>query len=189
MATHKNFGSAFKAMYRKLQSIQSSLPTALANEGTKFFISNFDMEGFTDVGFQAWKPRENKKSKRKILVKSGRLKRAVNKSVKEKTFKRIVWKIDTTEVPYAKVHNDGEIVYRKAHKRTATIYDSVKVYKTDKNGKIVMRRKKVKVAGSRHNVSASSFKMPRRHFMGKSEFLNRRFRLRIKQAYAKALNN
>jgi len=147
MATHTSFNSAFKSMYRKLNSVQRSLPGVLANEGTKFFVSNFDLGGFTDVGFRAWKPRKQftsngkrikKFNKKKILVKTGRLRRAVNNSVKEKSFRQIVWRIDPGAVPYAARHNEG-------------------------------------LDG-----------MPRRHYMGKSYFLYKRFRLRIKQAYIKA---
>lgn len=154
MAVHKDFNSAFKAMYRKISSVQSILPNVLANEGTKFFVSNFELEGFTNIGFDAWTPRKtkSKKGKKKILVQSGRLRRAVNKSVKEKTFKRIVWEVNKSEVPYASVHNNGGAIYRNSRKKTTI------------------------------------FNMPRRHFMGKSEFLNKRFKLRIKEAYAKAFN-
>lgn len=147
MGTHTSFDSAFKSMYRKMASVQRSLPGILANEGTKFWISNFDSEGFTDVGFQHWKPRKQfttggrrikKFNKKKLLIKSGRLRRAVNNSVKEKSFKQIVWRVSKDEVPYAARHNEG-------------------------------------LSG-----------MPRRHFMGRSEFLYKRFRLRIKQSYIKA---
>lgn len=173
MGQHKDFNSAFKSMYRKMASVQKSLPTILANEGTKFFVSNFDLSGFTDVGFQPWKPRKDKSkkvSKKKILVKTGRLRRAVNNSVREKSYRKIVWRVDPGEVPYAHVHNNGDVVYKKAHKR-----------------KISTGSKKVgERAFKMHNVSGTSFKMPRRHFMGKSEFLSKRFRLRIKQVYVKA---
>jgi len=187
MAVHSTFSSAFKVLYRKIDKVKSDLPTVLANEGTKFFVSNFDLEGFTNVGFSAWKPRKvkPKKGNKKILVQSGRLRRAVSKSVTEKSFKRIVWRVNKSEVPYAEVHNNGEIVSRKPHKRTATIKSKIKTA-SFKNGKLRHSTKTISLMGARHNVSASTFKMPRRHFMGKSEFLNKRFKLRIKEAYVKA---
>jgi phage gpG-like protein len=120
MATHSNFSSAFKSMYRKLQSTQRTLPSVLANVGTNFFISNFDKEGFQDGGLTKWKTPQRKiagtksykypkkkdlgRRTRKTLVKSGKLRREVNSSAKEKTFKRIVWRVS---LPYAARHNEG----------------------------------------------------------------------------------
>jgi len=122
MATHKNFTSAFKALYRRIESVKKDLPSVLANEGTKFWLSNFDKEGFQDVGIKAWKiperkipgtpsykyPKKKGLSRRvkKTLIGTGKLRRAVNSSVKEKSFKRIVWRIGS-EVPYAARHNEG----------------------------------------------------------------------------------
>ena len=104
-------------MYRKLQSVQSSLPTVLANEGTRFFVSSFDKEGWDGKswkvpqrkipGTPAYKYPKNKglgRRTRQTLVKSGKLRRAVNSSVKQKTFKKIVWNVD---LPYAARHNEG----------------------------------------------------------------------------------
>ncbi len=181
MATHKDFGSAFNAMYRQIARAQRSLPAILANEGTKFFLSNFAMSGFTDIGFQPWAPRKQftpdgkrikKFNKKKLLVKTGRLRRAVNSSVREKSMNQIVWSIDPNEVPYAYVHNEGAIVYRKPHKRKVSTGS----------------KKEGERAFKKHNVGATSFKMPRRHFMGNSAFLNARFKLRIKEVYTKSFN-
>lgn len=92
----------------------------MANVGTNFFISNFDKEGFQDGALTKWKTPERKISgtksykypkkkdlgrrTRKTLVKSGKLRRYVNSSAKEKTFKRIVWRVG---LPYAARHNEG----------------------------------------------------------------------------------
>jgi len=121
MAVHKTFDAAFKSLYRKMESVQKELPTVLASTGTAFFVGNFDKEGFDDGGVKSWVTPKRKipgmaafkypKSKdlgrrtRKTLVKAGKLKRAVNNSVVERTFKRIVWKV--TNVPYAAKHNYG----------------------------------------------------------------------------------
>jgi len=113
MAVHSTFSSAFKVLYRKIDKVKSDLPTVLANEGTKFFVNTFNQQGFTDNTFKAWKPRKLvkgrlKNTNRKILVKTGRLRRAVNNSVKEKSFKRIVWRVNKSEVPYAEYQNFGD---------------------------------------------------------------------------------
>jgi phage gpG-like protein len=194
MAVHKDFNSAFRALYRKISSVQSTLPNVLANEGTEFFVSNFELEGFTDVGFDAWTPRKtkSKKSKKKILVQSGRLRRAVNKSVTEKSFKRIVWQVNKSEVPYASVHNNGETINKGASSKVLYFRDTSTNIETRKvTGVFASNKKGTKkifraTRGMKVNIGAHSIQMPRRHFMGKSEFLNKRFKLRIKEIYAKA---
>lgn len=123
MGTHSNFTSAFKSLYRKLEKTQKQLPSLIANEGTKFFVGSFDKEGFTDVSLSKWKTplrkipgtsefkypkkRDLGRRTRKILVKTGRFRRATNNSVIERTFKRVVWRINPSEVPYAARHNYG----------------------------------------------------------------------------------
>lgn len=123
MAVHNSFNSAFKAMYKKLGQVEKTLPKVLGNEGTNFFLSNFDKEGFQDDGLKKWKEPQRKivgtkaykypkkkdlgRRTRKTLVKTGKLKRAVNASRKETNYKRIVWRIPSTVVPYAARHNYG----------------------------------------------------------------------------------
>lgn len=122
MATHSNFTSAFKSMYRKIGTVKNTLPAVIANEGTNFFIGNFDKEGFEDTSVSKWKTPKRKivgtpeykypkkkglgRRTRKILIGTGKLRRAVNNSVREKTFSRVVWRIGS-EVPYSARHNSG----------------------------------------------------------------------------------
>ncbi len=122
MAVHKTFSGAFKALYRRLGSAQNTLPPILANEGTRFFVGNFDKEGFDDGTVKKWavpkrripgtkeykypKKKDLGRRTRKTLVKSGKLKRAVNNSVTLRTFKKIIWNVK--DIPYAHRHNEGE---------------------------------------------------------------------------------
>lgn len=121
MATHSTFSSAFAALNRRVAQAQKELPNALATEGTRFFVGNFDKEAFDAdkwkvpqrriPGTNAYKypkRRDQGRRTRKTLVKSGRLKRAVNSSVSEKTPRRIVWRIPYSSVPYAAAHNYGK---------------------------------------------------------------------------------
>lgn len=115
---HKNFHSAFRALDRRMMQAKTKLPTEIANTGTRHFVGHFTNER-SDEG--AWKLPQRKipgtnafkypkgkdlgRRTRKILVKSGKLKREVNNSVKLKTYRRIEWRV--SGLPYAKVHNDG----------------------------------------------------------------------------------
>ena len=86
-------------------------------EGLAFFKGSFRKKGFEDVVLEKWKDRKptlykNKKGtyvngsdhSRAILVKSGRLRRSLRKSVSgmEITF--------ASDLPYAQIHNEGGAV-------------------------------------------------------------------------------
>lgn len=71
------------------------------------FTNSFREQGFTDESKQAWQPRKRadrgrSKGNRAILVKSGRLRR----SLRTRRIGSLAGKI-LTDVPYARVHNDG----------------------------------------------------------------------------------
>lgn len=95
----------FEQVIARFQQVKSTLPEKLANDGQRFFISNFDKQGFTDVGFKPWPKRKDKKNNRRLLVKSGALRRAVNNSKKSATFDRITW--EAGGIPYGVYQNDG----------------------------------------------------------------------------------
>jgi hypothetical protein len=195
MAQHATFDAAFKAMYRRIASVQNTLPTVLANEGVNFFVGNFDKEGFVDGSLERWKPRQakgkvkKKDQTRKILVKTGKLKRAVNKSVVEKSIKKIVWLVDKSEIPYAAAHNQGlnKIETVKSHERESKA-KKVKVKGNSGfiNGKFTKGKSKtLTLKGSKHNVGSFTRHMiiPKRQFMGESKTLNAIFAKKIIQAY------
>lgn len=145
-----------------------------------FFYDNFRKQGFDDKSVKRWERRKgevggfgvSKKSagSRAVLVKTGDLRRSIRVDNVNKA--NLSVKI-ATDLPYAKIHNDGGIVDRKAHKRTSTITTTVQgsgsfvngVWKKGKKAKLTLR-------GERHNVKASAFKMPKRQFIGDSWNLN-----------------
>lgn len=166
-----NEARKIKAQRLKVQANIKAAVTIMGNDALNHFKSSFTNQGFTDEGLSKWKPRKRSKrrgksdSSRAILVKSGTLKRSL---IKESTGLHSV-KI-TTNVPYAIFHNEGGVMYRKPFKRTAT--RSVRIrgaYRSlgDERG----RGKKVKIMGKRHNVSATSYKLPKRQFVGHSRKL------------------
>lgn len=129
MAVHKTFDGAFKALYRRIGSAQSDLPTIIANEGLRFFVGSFEKEAFVDASPKPWavpqrripgtkaytypKRKDLGRRTRKTLVKTGKLKRAVNNSVTEKNRKRVVWHV--RDIPYAFRHNEGEGVPQRKY--------------------------------------------------------------------------
>jgi len=179
-----NFKIALKRVALKLKKAQEKAPMMLANEGQKFFVSNFQKEAWQGNVQKKWKPRKgNPNNKKPILI--GRTRKLINsvrRSVKEANTKRIVW---GTSVPYAEIHNNGYngMVSRKAHKRQLIKTVSVS---GSYNGLGSKRRKqKVQILGTRHNVSGGMYKMrmPQRKFMGASPVLQKLLVKKLESIY------
>jgi phage gpG-like protein len=114
----------FARIQANLEKVKEEAPTVLSNHAKNYFASSFVKGGF-DQGEKPWKEVKRRipgekaykypKSKglgrrtRAILVKSGRLRRAVQNSIRSARWNRVQLLVD---VPYAKFHNVGD---RKAH--------------------------------------------------------------------------
>lgn len=79
----------------------------IGNEAKNFFVNSWRLQGFEDRSVQKWTPRkkqDNKRAGRAILVDSGDLRRSIIREPVNKT--QLSVKI-STDLPYAKVHNEG----------------------------------------------------------------------------------
>lgn len=157
-------GSAFPDFNKIIKDLESAkkvmrnLPKYAGTEALNFFKQSFKRQGFIDESFEAWKPRKerlkrkDKRGKRAILVKSGALRRSLRKFVRGNIIEI------SSNVPYAQIHNEG-----------GNIQQNVSVRQHDR------RRPK----GGKSKVMAHTrrvnIKIPKRQFMGESEFLNKRF--------------
>ena len=107
------------------QKARKALEAAIVDVGNTakvFFVESFRKQGFDDRGVIKWDPRkkEDKKTGRAILVKTGDLRRSIIRNPANRAALSI--KI-STDLPYAKVHNDGNegVVHSVGfHSRTAT---------------------------------------------------------------------
>jgi phage gpG-like protein len=160
---------------RKFEDMKRDLPTVLANQARGFFVGNFNRQSFTDQHPSPWAPRSTNKGARNegraILVKTGRLRRAVNSSLKQASFDRIAFSV--SGVPYAKIHNEGGVIHRRA--RTG-------ILSFGKGGGFVNHKKahfQQKV-----NVGEHDIVMPQRRFMGDSTILRGKQRITIRRAMA-----
>ncbi len=95
-----NFDKQLKA----LEGTKSSLPVKLGNATQRFFLSSFKEEGWNDGGLNRWPDRKDDTNTRSLLVKSGRLRKAVADCLREANWNRIKFVVD---VPYAQIHNEG----------------------------------------------------------------------------------
>ena len=94
----------FGKMLARLAEAKVDMPKKLAAAGQLYFQQNFDKQQWSG---QPWEPRkkETRRSEGKaLLVATGRLRQAMQKTIREFNWKQIVWGVD---VPYAKYLNFG----------------------------------------------------------------------------------
>jgi phage gpG-like protein len=144
----------------------------LGDESLKFFKKGFTKQGWEDVVLEKWKKRKKPKPKHPILVKSGNLKRSI--AILQNTSYKIIL---GTNVPYAKIHNEGfdGVENVKAHTRTRNIKANIRGGGVFINGKFSKGKlKKVKIIGATGKVKAHTrnMVMPQRQFMGHSTQLS-----------------
>jgi phage gpG-like protein len=94
-----------------MEQLKKEVPPVLANQAQTFFTKSFDNQGFTDGSLSKWAERKyGKDAGRNILVKSGRLKRAVSSSIREANWNIIRLIVDVSNeggFNYAQAHNEG----------------------------------------------------------------------------------
>jgi len=163
----------------RFEQVKKTLPEVLANDTQRFFTASFRKEGWDDGGLKAWAPRKNPSSKdsgRKLLVKTGRLRRAVANSVRGVAWGLIKFVVD---VPYSFVHNEGGTFTRKQHTRGK--YSSRDVEHTG-----IFRGTKTKQKTNKRvgeiTVKANDATYPQRKFMGDSKTLRNLQRKKINLA-------
>ena len=79
----------------------------IGNEAKNFFVNSWRVQGFEDRTVEKWKPRKKETKRtigRAILVQSGDLRRSIIRQPVNKA--QLSVKI-STDLPYAKVHNEG----------------------------------------------------------------------------------
>ena len=102
------------------QKLKHDLPILIANQAQRFFENSFQIQGWDDSSVKNWKEvnrriggtTEYKYPKTKglsrqtspILVRTGKLRRAVSNMIRSKTFESIKL---VCAIPYASYHNDG----------------------------------------------------------------------------------
>lgn len=112
MAKQNKFN--MKGMEQKARKALENAVVEVGNTAKNFFVENFRKQGFDDKTVQRWKPRKRttyrtksgrivNDTTRAILVKTGDLRRSI---IRVPNRAAMSVKIQT-DLPYAKVHNDG----------------------------------------------------------------------------------
>jgi phage gpG-like protein len=176
----------FAIFYNNVKSTLNTFPVIAGNVAVNFFQDSFNKQGWIDTKLTKWKQRKDKGKKSKgraILVRSGRLKRAIR--LKHASWGAGVLVVNDT--PYAAAHNEGvnETQQVKSHQRTSSRIGFIKGGYS-KLGDEKRKGRKIKMSGAEHQVKSFSRKMviPKRQFIGNSSGLN----LRIEREFIKRLN-
>lgn len=148
---------------------------AMGNDAVNFVLDNFKKQGFQGAGFQPWAKRKNNKYRKgaAILIKSGRLRRSWRTT---KNVSALNTKI-STDVPYARIHNEGGEINHPARKQ---------VLHFNKKGFSKVSRAKF---AQKVNVGAHITKMPQRQMIGNSPVLTKQVRQTLEQHFTKVINN
>jgi phage gpG-like protein len=150
----------------------------IGNEAKNFFVNSWRLQGFDDRSVQKWTPRkkqDKKRAGRAILVDSGDLRRSIIREPVNKS--QLSVKI-STDLVYARVHNEGGIINKSA---SSSILHFRDVMTNIETGAVTRRFAKNRQTGRRYlratsamkvDIGAHSINMPKRQFMGDSYKLN-----------------
>lgn len=152
--------------------MNGQLPRTAKNLGLQFFQSRFRSQGWLDESFQPW-PKRKKQDKRRpgrnILIDRGRLRNSLRGQINVGTGDISV--VFGTDVPYAKIHNEGGTIRHPGGERVIT---HRRYTRGQRKGRSLFARNNRSATWSRKvNVGPYDIKMPKRQFMGKSAHLNR----------------
>lgn len=144
-----------------------------------FSKERFIKKNWKDQVSEPWKPRK-RKDRGSLMTKTGQLKRSIRKMASG-----LDYVIIGSDVPYAKIHNEGgksqKSVYVSSHTRKKTIPKSVNLRTRKASRKRVDTGETIKVKS--HTRKMNLF-VPKRQFMGKSRALE----LRLQHHLKKSLN-
>jgi len=156
---------------RRIRAVLVALPRQIGEVAVNFALDNWKRQGFLAGALQPWQPRRTvtKKNKGKpILVATGRLRRSIS-----------VLRVDRdtvvvgSNVPYARVHNDGFYgsVKVAAHQRGQFVKEKRGTGKLTKTGKERMMTVRKQVGQSDVRAHDRKMNIHKRQFLGNSPYL------------------
>jgi phage gpG-like protein len=181
MAKQNKFN--LKGAEKKARKALENAVVEIGNTAKNFFVENFRKQGFDDKPVEKWEARKKKTYRTKsgkvvddttraILVKTGDLRRSI---IRVPNRSALNVKIQT-DLPYAKIHNDGGTINREGFKGLMYYREVATNLATRKTQKRFARTTGMKSRRATHameiNVGAYTINMPKRQFMGDSYNLN-----------------
>lgn len=170
-----------KKVAANLQKLKNELPAKLQNDALRYFVRNFDSEQWDGV---RWQARKNKRNRRKLLVKSGALRRALAGSKREARFDLIRFSVYTQAnngYNYAEIHNEGGTIVAKKR-------DAILSFRRKRNNQVVFSKTRKAKFQQKITIGGYIIRIPKRKFIGNSKILNGILINKIKTEFEKAFN-
>lgn len=161
-------------LLENFKKIQGELTEGIGQIAVTEFTLNFRRQGFNG---NSWKPKKKDNGKN-ILINRGSLRRSIKVLRKDKHSITV-----GSELPYAKIHNEGGVINKKASTKILhfrnTEMDYNKKTKTHGTGTKFSRRSKAHFA-QKVNIGAYKINMPKRQFIGDMPILTKKITAYIK---------
>ncbi len=148
-----------------------SLPTKVGAWAVEFYKESFRRQGYINKNFERWNARkrgDKKRSGRAILTDTGTLRRSIRVVYKGRDYVVI-----GSNMPYAKIHNEGGTIHMPTRKR------KIRFERSKGRFRFAKKASKNVIAEAMTASKAYTVDMPKRQFMGESQFLERRIEMRI----------
>lgn len=169
----------FKREQIALQQVFRNLPTWAGNAALNLFKDSWRRQGFIDQRFERWPKRRNDADGkgRAVLMQSGALRRSLRLRTGD------TWFEISTDVPYARAHNEGETIEQTVTPRQRRFFWAMhaKARRTGDGPQAAMWR-------AFALSQKLTIKMPKRQFMGRSRLLERRIGMHVERAVEAALS-
>ncbi len=149
--------------FNKLQAGIEHVPAIVANTAIENFQDNFFKQSFDGI---PWLKVKNKPNDHTTLRASGKLFNSIN--AKLISSNRVIISAGGSQIPYARIHNEGGTITRDARSETFV-----------RNRDAKKRFTKGTTKGRGFTFSAYTYTMPKRQYMGITETLKNQIRDRI----------
>lgn len=159
MSNADNINAFFADYQARVQTAIARVPNILANDTVNYALKSFNNESYDGA---PWPARKDKNNTRKLLVKTGKLKRSIRViNVRTNGFNV------GSDVVYASVHNYGGSISKQASSETFVRNRKLK-------GKGKGRFARGTTPGKGFTRGAFTYNMPKRQFLGASPVLAKR---------------
>lgn len=170
------FEKQLQAVFAKINGKLDKVPQLVAETAVEHFQQALIKKQWNGKPYQPYKNKKREPSRGSLMYRTGNLFRTIRISHVSAVSAKL--SAGSSKVPYAQVHNEGGAINRKARSTIVTH----KTYSDGKfKGKTLFAKNNERASYSqRANISAYSFNMPQRQFMGKSPALLKEIKDRIK---------
>ena len=177
METFKIEGKVFERLGKLVASnYKRKIISEFGTIAVNFSKERFVKKDWKDQVSEPWKPRK-RPDRGTLMTRTGRLKRSIKKMAMGENYVVI-----GSDVPYAKVHNEGgktqKFVYVSAHTRKKMVAKSTNL-RTRKQSRERVHIGDIQV---KSHIRKMNLKVPQRKFMGESRALTLRLQHHLKKS-------